>query len=186
MSTNLRNYTKAAYALDAVVQRVDASQWDNPSPCEEWSAREVLGHVIWHTNRLAAACNGADQPAEQAEAEVAGDDPRATWSAARDSLLTALDSQGALQVPVEGPFGPSTVDASLVLSTFDAMTHAWDIAKATGQTPVIPSELAESAYEMIAAAGDAVRGPGILGPAIEAPAGANIVDRYMALAGRQV
>lgn len=186
MSSNLRNYVKAAYAMDAIVQRVDPGQWDNPSPCSEWTAREVLGHVIWHTKRLAAQCTGGPPPAEQPESEVAGSDPVRAWSAAQEALLEALDQEGALQTPTDGPFGSSTIDDSLALSTFDAMTHAWDIAKATHQNPVIPADLAQRAYDMVRGAGEAVRSPGILGPEMDAPDDADIVTRYMALAGRQV
>jgi hypothetical protein len=41
MSTNLRAYTKAIYAFDAVAQRVPADAWDRPSPCDDWTARQV-------------------------------------------------------------------------------------------------------------------------------------------------
>jgi len=186
MSTNLQNYTKAAYTLDAVVQRVAPDQWDNQSPCEEWSARQVLGHVIWHANRLAATCNQTDGPAEQAEADVAGSDPIATWNSARDGVLAALDQSGALQTETNGPLGESTIDGDLVLPTMDMLTHAWDIATATEQNPAIPTDLAEQAFQLISGAGDFVRQPGILGPALEAPADADIVARYIALSGRQV
>ena len=45
MSTNSRNYTKALYGFDAVVQRVPADRWDAPSPCEGWCARDVVAHA---------------------------------------------------------------------------------------------------------------------------------------------
>ncbi len=185
MSTNLQNYTKAVYTLDAVLQRVAPEQWDNQSPCEEWSARQVLGHVIWHAKRTAATCNGIEGPATQTEAEVAGADPISSWNVARDGVLAALDQSGALQIPTNGPLGESTIDADLVLPTMDILTHAWDVATATEQNPAIPNDLAESAYALIAGAGDFVRQPGILGPALQAPADADIVTRYLALAGRQ-
>ena len=185
MSTNLQNYTKAAYTLDAVVQRVATDQWDNQSPCEEWSARQVLGHVIWHAQQVTAKCNGTEGPAEQAEADVAGIDPIASWNAALGGVLAALDQSGALQIATNGPFGESTMDADLVLPTMDILTHAWDIATATEQNPAIPEDMAQSAHDLIAGAGDFVRRPGIFGPALEAPADADIVTRFLALAGRQ-
>jgi len=45
MSTNLRNYTKALYGFDAVVQRVPEDRWDADSPCDGWSARDVVTHA---------------------------------------------------------------------------------------------------------------------------------------------
>ena len=75
MSENLRAYTRALYAFDAVAARVDPNQWDLPSPCADWTAREVLGHVTWGTLAVAARAAGEQPPREAPEAEVAGDDP---------------------------------------------------------------------------------------------------------------
>ncbi len=38
MSENLRNFAKALYGFDAVVQRVQADQWDADTPCDGWCA----------------------------------------------------------------------------------------------------------------------------------------------------
>ena len=75
MSENLRRYQEALYGMNAVLVRVDPSRWDEPSKCDEWSCREVLGHVIWHMNEIAARLEQSDPPPEQPEAQVAGDDP---------------------------------------------------------------------------------------------------------------
>ena len=95
MSDNLRAYTRALYAFDAVAARVEPDQWDNKRPCAEWTAREVLGHVTWGTTALAARVSGGEPPAEAAEAEVAGDDPYASFAAARAAALEALDGMEA-------------------------------------------------------------------------------------------
>ena len=97
MSKNLRDYTKTLYALDAVVNRVAGDDWDKQSPNEEWSARETLGHVIWGMRRIAAAINNEPEPAEQAEADVAGSDPVGscllyTSPSPRDGLLSRMPS----------------------------------------------------------------------------------------------
>jgi len=185
MSQNLRNYTHAVYTLDAVVQRVEPDQWDNQSPCAEWTAREVLGHVIWHATWLANMCEGGPVPAEQAEAEVPGADPLATWNAARTRVLANLDAEGVLQRIIPGPFGETTIDGGLTLPTGDIMTHAWDIGQACGVEAVLPDVLVEQTTQALSAAGDVIRAPGLFGPAVEPADGASLADRYPALAGRR-
>ena len=185
MSENLRNYTKAVYAMDAVVQRAPSESWNNPSPCSEWTAREVLGHCIWHAKRIANAANGGDPPAEQAEADVAGPDPTQSWAEARDGVLAALDQPGVLAQVSSGPFGEQSLDSALALSAADLTTHAWDIAKATDQPAIIPEDLAQSAYEGMKAAGDMLRRPGLLDAEVDVPNDADIVSKFVAMAGRQ-
>ena len=185
MSKNLRDYTKTLYTLDGVVRRVAEADWDNQSPNSEWTAKQTLGHVIWGMKRMISAINGDAPPAEQAEADVAGDRPGDTWDGVRENLLDALDHHGVLQKEIETPFGDMTVDEAIGRFFFDALTHAWDIAKATGVDAAIPEDLAEKSLGILMALGDAVRGPGIFDEAVEVPQDAPIQDRFIAYSGRQ-
>lgn len=185
MSDNLRNYTKAIYTMDAVVNRVPADKWDAQSPCEKWTAKEVLGHNIWALLQVASNAGAIDPPPEMAEAERAGNDPAAAWGGARDIVLEALDHQYVLGREVQGPFGPSSLDDSLPIMIMDLTTHSWDLAKATGQDPVIPKELATAAYHGIQGFGDNARAPGLFAPEVEVADDADIVTKMVAMAGRQ-
>lgn len=184
MSQNLRNYTKAIYALDAVVKRMPQAAWDNQSPCDDWSAREVLGHTIWGMNRLASVAQGGPTPAEQAEAEVAGAQPWATWAEASNNILASLDQRNSLQREFEGPFGQMSVEGALGIFFADPLAHAWDVAQAGGIEAALPEDIAAIAAGNLAAAGDGVRVPGMFGPAQQA-ASESAVDQFIALTGRQ-
>ncbi len=185
MSENLRKYTKAVYTMDAAVNRVAPDEWDAASPCEGWNAKEVLGHCIWSLLHVAANAGAIDAPPEMPEAERAGNDPAATWAGARDLVLAALDHQYILGREVQGPFGPSSLDESLPIMIMDLTTHAWDIAKATGQDPVIPADLAAAAYQGIQGFGDAARAPGLFADEVEVPDDADMVAKMVGMAGRQ-
>lgn len=185
MSQNLRDYTKTLYTMDGVVRRVADTDWENQSPNTEWTAKQTLGHVIWGIKRITAAINDEPGPAEEPEDSVAGINPAATWDAVRENLLSALDHHGVLHKQIETPFGDMTVDEALGRFLFDSLTHAWDIAKATGVDAAIPEDLAEKALEVLMAFGDAVRGPGILADAVEVSDDAPIQDKLIAYSGRQ-
>ncbi len=184
MSKNLRDYTKTLYTLDAVVRRVADGDWDNQSPNSEWTAKQTLGHVIWGMKAITAAVKGEGRPAEQAEADVAGDRPAETFDAVRENLLDALDHHGVLQKDIETPFGEMTVDQALGQFLFDPLTHAWDIAQATGVDAKIPEDLAERALSVLMAFGDAIRGPGFA-EAVEVPQDAPPQDKLIAYSGRK-
>ncbi|MDH3705320.1 MAG: TIGR03086 family metal-binding protein [Acidimicrobiia bacterium] len=184
MSENLRNFQKAIFTLDAVVRRTPADAWDNPSGCADWTAREVLGHVIWGITNLANRANGLDSPPQQPEADIAGNDPEATWIAARDLVLGALDRPGVLQTVAPTPFGEMAVDDFLGFYPVDPLLHSWDIAKASGVDPALPTELCELGYSGLQAMGDNLRFPGGLGPVIDIGDDADIEARVLAISGR--
>ncbi|MBT8241572.1 MAG: TIGR03086 family protein [Acidimicrobiia bacterium] len=186
MSDNLRNYTKAIYTMDAAVNRVAPDRWDAPSPCDQWTAKEVVGHCLYALHSVAAYTGAREKPAEMPEAERAGTDPAAVWSAARDEVLAALDQDGALDTEVDGPFGRAPIDNALPVMTMDLTTHTWDLAKATGQDPVIPRELAIAAYEGIKGFGDGARRPGLFADEVRVADDADIVTKMAAMAGRKV
>jgi len=186
MSENLRRYHSALYAMNGVVVRVDPGRWDDASMCDDWTCREVLGHVIWNTQATVAALGIGERPPEQPEADVPGDDPAATWRSAMLAVLEAVDQQGALSTVVPGPFGEQPLDERLRIATADVFTHTWDIATGLGMTHGLDEGLAEIIHEGLAGAGDLLRQPGLLGPPTEAPAGASAVERYIAFAGRTV
>lgn len=184
MSQNLRNFQKALFTVDAVVRRTPDDAWDNQSGCADWTAREVLGHVIWGITNMANRIDGGDAPPQQPEADVAGPDPVASWVAARDRVLEALDRQGSLQIVAPTPFGEMAVDDFLAFYPLDPLAHSWDIAQASGIDPALPPELCEVGYAGLAAMGDNLRGPGLMGPAIDIGDDADIEARFLAMSGR--
>jgi uncharacterized protein (TIGR03086 family) len=185
MSRNLRAYTRALYTVDGVVRRVKESDWLKQSPNDDWSAKETLGHVIWGVRRIAAAARDEPTPDPQPEAVIPGDDPVMTWSSAMDNVLEALDHHGVLTKTIDTPFGEMTVDDAVGRFFTDPLTHAWDIAAATGVDAAIPEDLAERAIGILSALGDAIRGPGRFDDAIEVEETASTTDKFIALTGRQ-
>lgn len=186
MSENLRTYLRGVYAFDAVVRRVPRAAWDSSSPCEEWSAREVLGHVCWGTRNIASGVSGGPGPDEQPEAEIAGDDPLAAWEVSRAAVTEALDTNGVLQRTIQSPFGEMKVDGALAVFLGDITMHTWDLATAAGIDHGIPDVLAERVVAAIGAAGDVIRRPGVFGPALEPPPGADAATRMAAIGGRKI
>ena len=170
--------------MNAVVVRVDSDRWDEASMCDEWTCREVLGHVIWTTKSIGAALGVGERPPEQPEAEVAGSDPTSSWSSAMHAALEGVDQRDALATIVSGPFGDQPLDERLRIAAADMFTHTWDIATALDMDHGLDNGLARVIHEGLAGAGDLLRQPGLLGPPREAPPGASAVERYIAFAGR--
>ncbi len=182
MSQNLRNYTKAVYGLDAVIQRVPDDQWDSASKCDGWTVRDVVAHAAGVMDAVAAMAE-TGQVAFPANADVSGGAVEA-WNASRDRVLAALDQPGAVNRAGEYWFGPSTIGDIIGFSQYDGIAHAWDIASAIGMDACSSQELAEAALVSLEGAGDGLRALGLLADPIAVPADADAMNRLLGATGR--
>ena len=180
MSANTRNYVKAIYGFDAVVQRVEPSRWETPSPCEGWSALDVLAHNIGMCRMIAGIARGIS--ASGAEHPVVLH-PQHEWADARDDVLEALDYPEALQVEVGTPWGRLEVDRFVGIVVVDPLLHTFDLAEASGQLVILDEDLASAGYKQLEKAGDMIRGERF-GPAVPVASNASVTDKLIAIAGR--
>ncbi|MEL7157223.1 MAG: maleylpyruvate isomerase family mycothiol-dependent enzyme [Actinomycetota bacterium] len=182
MSENLRAFTEAVYAFDAVVNRMPAEGWDAPSACEGWSGRDVVEHQCAVLNGVAAMAQTGAMTMPTPPADVS--DPVATWRATRDELLAALDRQGALEQ--QGPFWFDTpdIDGLIGFVAWDPLTHAWDLARCADLDPALNPALTEWVMARIEPMQPMLNKSGRTGERVSAADDAGVVERYLALVGR--
>ncbi len=167
--------------FDQRVQAAADTSWSNPSPCDEWTARDVVGHVIGNFRRLSAGLGGP------APAELAADeDIRAAWNFARDGF-TGLVATADLSANLDGPFGPMPADQLLGrIITTDVLVHTWDLARSVGGDESLPVDLVEGAYSGLKPMDAMIRRPGVFSDKIEAPEGADLQTEFLCFLGRKV
>ena len=182
MSQNSRNYIKALYGMDAVVQRVPEDRWGAPTPCEDWKARDVVVHCIGVMNAVKTQVETAEMA--MAEMPDVGHDLLGAWNAARDETLEALDHDGVLARQGNYWIGPGTVDDLLAFALWDPLTHSWDLSTAVGVDAAGSDELAAAAMPVIDGMAPLLRQMGHLGDPIEVPAHAGAMSRFLGLVGR--
>ncbi len=184
MSENLRNYVKALYGFDAVVRRMPTDRWGAASPCEGWSARDVVCHAAGVVDAVAEQAR-TGQAVMPAQPDL-GDDVVAGWSTSLDALLETLDHPGVINRAGTYWTGESTVDDLLGFTTWDPLVHAWDVATATGIEHHADPGLAARTLERLAAMEGFLRQARLMGDATEAPPGADAYVRLLAFTGREV
>lgn len=187
MSENLRWYTKALYGMDHVVRLVPDDGWDRLSPCEGWTARHVIGHVIAIQRYMLAVIQGVE-PTMDPMTEPnrhAGDDPAATWAAARDDILAALDHEGVLHRVVKTFRGEQQIDEMIGSNVADTTIHTWDLARAADVDDRLDPGLVARACELILPVADDMRRPMVFGPRVDPPAGADAQTVLLAATGRR-
>ncbi|MGY1814007.1 maleylpyruvate isomerase family mycothiol-dependent enzyme [Blastococcus sp. SYSU D00820] len=121
-------YAEVSGALLAVLDAVPADAWSRPSPCEGWTARDVVAHLL-DTQREFLAGRGIDPGAAP---DVAAD-PAAAWRDHARRVAGVLGDQAVAGAPFEGFFGPTTVGETLDrFYVWDMVVHRWDVARAAG------------------------------------------------------
>ncbi len=182
MSENLRDFTKAVYGMDAVVARIPDGAWDNPSPCEGWTARDVLGHQVGVLDGVAHMAAGNEMILPQTPDDLS--DPRALWAECRDRVLAVLDTREALHHHGGYWFGEMSIDELIGIVMWDPLTHAWDLSQATGVAAVLDPGLARKSHDRISAMRPALVKMRLVGDEVAVPGDADIVSRYLGLVGR--
>jgi uncharacterized protein (TIGR03086 family) len=183
----LENYRRSLDVMDTAVRSADPERWDESSPCEDWTARQVAGHAITFIRNVVALAGDGPAPDFHATvdfAAVAGDDPAATWHETRTlveaELLTRPDRLDAVRMT---PLGVEMPMAQLLtFQGMDPVVHGWDIATATGSSVDIPDDLAELYVAQFTPVADQIRAGGLLGPA--RTGGQTAADRLLDFCGR--
>ena len=172
--------THLADQFDARVHAAPADSWDNPAPCEGWTATDVVAHISGNFNGMAAGLTGTD-PAEFDRA-----DPVGSWTAARDRMLGAANSVD-LSTPVPGPMGP--MPAEQMIGRFmcmDVLVHTWDLARAVGGDETLDADAVAAGYSGLKPMDAMIRQPGVFGPKIEAAEGDDLQTEFLKFLGRKV
>jgi len=182
-----------AFAVSrGVLENVQANQMDDDTPCKSWKVRDLVNHIVGGVQWFGASMDsgdGSDATGDEI-GDYTGGDYLAVFDDGAKNAVAAFGKPGALEKTVTLPFGEFPGMAFMGLATTDTFTHAWDLAKATGQsTNLDPDLAAQLLVGAQAAIGDAWRGPdkkAPFGPKQDAPAGASPADQLAAFLGRKV
>ena len=179
-------YRRRAAGFEAKVAAVRAEQWGNQSPCEKWTARDVLDHVVGMHGYMLVGRSLGTLP----------DEPLEAFRRARQAVEEVLDDPELAATECTTPTGRMTAAEQIdqVISD-DLVLHGWDLARATGQDETME----RSDVERLWASNSAIpadvmtkyRTPGAFGPGIEVygpevvvPADAPLQDRLLGFIGR--
>jgi uncharacterized protein (TIGR03086 family) len=162
------------------VEQVPAGAWSNPAPCEGWTARDVVGHLVgWVPYVIGQA------GIEFAPVSV-DTDPAAAWASLVARLQTCLDDPDvACREFDAGPPGRLTVERAIdMLVTGDVLIHTWDLARAAGLDERLDAVFVHTMFEGMQPFDDILRASGHYGPKVAAPEGADEQTRLLAFTGR--
>ena len=180
MSDVSQRYQRLADAFAAKIADVPPDEWAAPSPCEGWTARDVVRHVV-STQGLILGLVGR----ELGDVPSVDDDPSGAWKAARGVVQADLGDPARATAEFEGSLGKMTFETAVDrFLCVDLVVHGWDLSRAAGLDDHIAAEDVARVRKVAESFGDAIRNPQAFGPEVEAPAGADDQTRLIAFLGR--
>ncbi|MEO6144499.1 MAG: TIGR03086 family metal-binding protein [Dermatophilaceae bacterium] len=150
----------------ARVAAVKDDEWGNPTPCTEWSVRDLVNHVVGEELWTVPLVRGAtiQEVGGQFDGDVLGDDPleRARMAAAEAAAIVDAIVPGGGRVQLS--YGEEDMGEYVRQLCADHLIHGWDLAAATGGDTVMDSELVSEVGTWFAERESMYRSGGAVGP----------------------
>jgi uncharacterized protein (TIGR03086 family) len=122
------NYRVVSAGFDAAVESVAPDQWGTQSPCEEWTARDIVAHIVEGHRSVLAGLRG-----EEPEGFGIDEDPTQAWEEVSQAVAAITHDPDVVTKEIDGPVGKMAVGEVIDrFVTMDLLVHTWDLARTVG------------------------------------------------------
>lgn len=186
MNTSDAVYLDGLEFFTDIVDRYPADGWQLPSPCQGWTAVDVVGH-IGAAVRLGTELLSGDTPlwqTVQPPGDAVHGDPAQWWRALVAPARNAVQKADVTQV-VDSPMGRRSIADGLMFPAIDLFVHGWDLGRAGGLDVEIPHDVID--FSRDAAAGipeEQLRSPHVFAAEVTPPPDATASEAFLAWTGR--
>ena len=162
-------HRRATDAFGERVRGVGKAAWHQPTPCTEWDVRALVNHVVVENLWIPPLVAGKriEDVTDIPDGDALGDDPQGAWDRSLADAVAAT-ARTPLDATTHLSFGDVPAAEYLWQLTVDALVHAWDLARATGQDETFDADLVAACAEWFGGVEDAYRSAGVIGPAVVA------------------
>ncbi|MGP4114972.1 TIGR03086 family metal-binding protein [Streptomyces sp. 4N509B] len=180
-----------ARQLAGLLDGVEERHYDRPTPCPDYTVRELLGHLLGLTLAFTAAARKEFGPLTATDPGSAPPPPltedwRERLRRQLDELVAAWRDPAAWEGDTQagGITFPASVAGPVALN--EVLLHGWDLARATGQPYVVEDEASLGASTALLSqqtSPEEREGTGF-GPVVPVAGDASPLDRVVGLSGR--
>lgn len=171
------------------VEAATDEQWESPTNCGEWSANELVRHVVAGDQMAIALINGASS--EEAMGHLNGmslkDDRLDHFKTTAGEMLEAFKAEGVMDRIVHHPMGDMPASQVLGFRIGEAVIHGWDLACSLGVEATLDPDVVQSVWDAMLPVKDMLGSLGIFGDGASGEVGedAPLEQRLMDLVGRR-
>jgi uncharacterized protein (TIGR03086 family) len=150
----------------ARVAEVNDDEWGNPTPCAQWSVRDLVNHVVAEELWAAPLLRGATiaEVGSQFDGDVLGDDPPGVARTAADNAAAIVGEVVPGGGRVQLSYGEEDMGEYVRQLCADHLIHGWDLAAATGGDRAMDPELVDEVGAWFTGRESLYRSGGAVGP----------------------
>lgn len=175
---------RAAAGFTERVHAVPDGSWDDPTPCEDWSVRDLVAHLVSEHLWAVPLLDGetVDSVGDRFDGDVLGDDPVGAWDGAIERSLARWSTTGDDDVHLSA--GPTPAGEYAQQMLLDLTVHAWDLARGAGLSERLDPTCVERVLRDVRPDADRWRAAGIFGEAVDTGSD-DPQDQLLGLLGRR-
>ena len=175
------NYQVVSAGFDAAVGSVAPDQWGTQSPCEEWTARDIVSHVVEGHRRVISGVRGGEPGPLGAD-----EDPTEAWEEVTRAVSEITGDPAEAGHEMDGPAGRMTAEEIIDrFVTMDLLVHTWDLARTVGADDRLDGDSVVRAYELLKPMDAMIRRPNFFGPKLDPPPDADLQTEFLYFVGRR-
>lgn len=180
-------FAHAVHGFDERVHATRDDQWDAPTPCTDWSVRDLVNHLVveqlWVPETMAGKT--MEEVGDRFDGDQLGDDPVGAWERASAASLAAVAEPGALERTVHLSRGEAPGGDYIAEMTTDATAHTWDLARGIGADDRLDPDLVAFSILLLLPMKDELSKSGMFAEPVDVPEDADPQTKLLAMIGRR-
>ncbi|QUH02747.1 TIGR03086 family protein [Saccharopolyspora erythraea] len=182
----LHAHRRAMTEFDTRVRAIRDDQWDNGTPCAQWSVRDLVQHLVSEQLWAPRLLDGAtlEEVGDRFDGDVLGTDPKRAWTEASTEARRAWDRPAAATGEVHVTGGVIPAEDYGWQMTLDLAVHAWDLACGVGADTRLDPDLVAVVRTVFEPQVASWQDIGIFDPPLPVPGEADEQTRLLAMLGR--
>ncbi|WP_148283171.1 MULTISPECIES: TIGR03086 family metal-binding protein [Kitasatospora] len=159
-------------AIAELVEEIAADAWEGPTPCSQWTVRDLVAHIAGELLWVPAAVAGEEvaRSTRRFSTDVLGANPKGVVAHAAEAAVRSLARPGALDRQLRLPYGLRDGLGYARELAADLTVHWWDLSQACPSGAELPERVVASALAQFSEYRDIVAS-GHFSPPLPCPAG---------------